>query len=65
MVDGDETENLAGRSAYAEVEHRMRAYLLQHSLDSQRALAARRAVPHHPYRTALEAAYAEQRTAGE
>ncbi len=65
MIDGDETDNLAGRSEWVEVEHRMRAYLLEHNFDNQRALAAQRAVPHHPYRTALEQAYAQQRSAAE
>jgi arylsulfatase len=58
--DPDEIDNLAGRPEVAEIEKSMRGYLLEHDFDNQRSLAARRAVPHHPYRAALEEEYARQ-----
>ncbi len=56
--DPDEIENLAVRPKMATIENRMRGYLLEHEFDNQRSLAERRAVPHHPYRAALEEEYA-------
>ncbi|NKB72623.1 MAG: sulfatase-like hydrolase/transferase [Candidatus Latescibacteria bacterium] len=57
--DPDEICNLAGREI--DVENRLRGYLLEHMLANHRPLAQAVARPQHPYRVALEEAYAQGR----
>ena len=58
--DPDELANLAGQKNMASVETRMRAHLLAHGFDNQRALAATVAQPQASLRVALEEAYVQQ-----
>ena len=58
VEDPDELENLAGRSELGAVEMGLRGHLLEHWLNNQRFQAQATARPQHPYRVALEEAYA-------
>lgn len=60
-ADPQEVDNLAGRGDVVDIERELGALLLEHWLANQAQQVRATAVPQHPRRVAIEAAYRQQR----